>query len=161
MEKERVRAKRIVVGLDGSDGSRRALSWAIDIASALKGEIVAAHAYSFVQYVPLQSDIAPAPVPISEWSEELRKTFEEDWCAPLRQAGLPYRTLFEEGSPASVLMEVARRENADMIVVGSRGYGGFAELLLGSVSHQLAHHATLPVVIIPPERTQRRQPQPP
>jgi nucleotide-binding universal stress UspA family protein len=52
------------------------------------------------------------------------------------------------GSAASVLLETAK--GADLVVVGSRGLGGFAGLLLGSVSHHVAHHATCPVVIVPP-----------
>jgi nucleotide-binding universal stress UspA family protein len=51
--------------------------------------------------------------------------------------------------PARGLMEVAHRENADLIVTGRRGRGGFAELLLGSTSHALTHHAALPIVIVP------------
>ena len=55
-----------------------------------------------------------------------------------------------EGAAASVLVDESR--DAELLVVGSRGHGGFAGLLLGSVSQQCAHHATCPVVIIPRER---------
>ena len=60
-----------------------------------------------------------------------------------------YRTIFEMGSPAPTLINVARREHADLIVTGTRGMGGFKDLMLGSVSHQLVLHATVPVVVIP------------
>jgi nucleotide-binding universal stress UspA family protein len=53
-----------------------------------------------------------------------------------------------EESPAFAIMRLADQEHADMIVVGRRGRGGFTELLLGSVSHQLVHHAKQPLVII-------------
>jgi nucleotide-binding universal stress UspA family protein len=72
-----------------------------------------------------------------------------EWVAPLRDQGVEHRTEVVDGSPASALDKVATRENADLIVVGRRGEGGFAELLLGSVPHALAHHAHRPVVIIP------------
>jgi nucleotide-binding universal stress UspA family protein len=78
-----------------------------------------------------------------------RATFEPDWCAPLAKGRLPYRTLFADGNPVSILMKVGLQERADTIVVGARGLGGFAELLLGSVSHQLAHHASVPLVVVP------------
>jgi nucleotide-binding universal stress UspA family protein len=53
---------------------------------------------------------------------------------------VPYRTIFEDGRAASVIDAVAEREGADLVVVGRRGLGGVAELLLGSVSHELSHH---------------------
>lgn len=80
---------------------------------------------------------------------DIAETLEREWCAPIREAGVPFRSAVETGKPATILMQVADREDARMIVVGSRGIGGFAELLLGSVSHQLAHHARRPLVIVP------------
>jgi nucleotide-binding universal stress UspA family protein len=55
-----------------------------------------------------------------------------------------------EGRPTAVLLEAAR--NADLLVVGSRGHGGFAALLLGSISSQCVHHAPCPVVVVPPRQ---------
>jgi nucleotide-binding universal stress UspA family protein len=73
---------------------------------------------------------------------------ETDACKSLRDSGLPYRTIVEDGRAASVIAAVADRENADLVVVGRRGRGGLAELLLGSVSHELSHHCKRPVVLI-------------
>jgi nucleotide-binding universal stress UspA family protein len=61
-------------------------------------------------------------------------------------AGLEVERVVLEGPPALMLVEAA--EEADLLVVGSRGYGGFTGLLLGSVSQQCAHHAHCPVVIV-------------
>jgi len=72
----------------------------------------------------------------------------------LKQAGIRYRTFFQTDSPAPAptLIAVANDVDADLIVTGSRGLGGFGELLLGSVSHQLVLHAPVPVVVIPADR---------
>lgn len=145
--------KRIVVGLDGSAGSARGLAWAMETAKALEAEIVAVHVFQLVPPVPAFYGLAPIPFS-DDWQAELRKEFENDWCAALKTSGVPYRTIFEMGSPAPTLINVARREHADLIVTGTRGMGGFKELMLGSVSHQLVLHATVPVVVIPAEPEQ-------
>jgi nucleotide-binding universal stress UspA family protein len=83
--------------------------------------------------------------------DELRKQFENEWTAPLKLAGVKYRTIFEAGPPAPTMIAIARDQHPGLIVTGSRGLGGFGELLLGSVSHELVLHAQLPVVVIPAE----------
>ncbi|HVS05813.1 MAG TPA: universal stress protein [Candidatus Dormibacteraeota bacterium] len=150
MERE-MRSRRIVVGLDGSEGSSRALQWVVDTAKPLDAEVVAVHVHHLAAYLPAAMGVTP-PMDTRKWYEELQRAFTQDWCAPLRRAGVRYRPVFDDGTApaASSLMRIAQQEGADMIVVGSRGLGGFAELLLGSVSHQLAHHSPIPVVIVPP-----------
>jgi nucleotide-binding universal stress UspA family protein len=150
MEHE-ARPRRIVVGLDGSEGSGRALQWAVDTAKPLDAEVIAVHVHHVTAYLPAPMGITP-PIDTEEWREELQRAFAQDWCAPLRKAGVRYHAIFDDGTDpaASALMRIAQQEAADMIVVGSRGLGGVAELLLGSVSHQLAHHSPVPVVIVPP-----------
>lgn len=142
--------KRIVVGLDGSAGSARGLAWAIGLAEPLQAEIVAVHVFQLVPQVPAAYGLAPIPFS-NEWQEELRQAFENDWCAPLKKAGVRYRTVFQAGSPAPTLIAIARQEQANLIVTGTGGLGGFKELMLGSVSHQLVLHSTVPVVVIPAE----------
>ena len=142
--------KKILVGLDGSTGSARALAWAIELAKALDGEIVAVHVVERLTPSALGLGLAPIELP-DDWVDDLRSRFENEWTAPLKQSGVRYRTVFETGAPAPTLIAIAREEQPDLIVTGSRGLGGFGELLLGSVSHQLVLHAKLPVVVIPPE----------
>ncbi len=73
-----------------------------------------------------------------------------DWCKALADAGVQHRVvLIEADSAALALMQVAQTEDAELIVTGRRGHGGFAELLLGSTTHQLTHHALRPLVIVP------------
>jgi len=142
--------KKIMVGLDGSAGSARALAWAIELAKALQAEIVAVHVVELLTPSALGVGLAPIALP-DDWVDDLRRRFENEWTAPLKQAGIRYRTVFETGAPASALIAIAHDEHPDLIVTGSRGLGGFGELLLGSVSHQLVLHAQLPVVVIPPD----------
>jgi nucleotide-binding universal stress UspA family protein len=149
MEREQ-RSPRIVIGLDGSPGSTRALQWAIDMAKRLDAEVVAVHVDNPQAYIPAPLGILP-PAETPEQRADLEEAFGTEWCLPLRKAGVRFRAIFEEGTPiGTILIQVALREGADMIVVGSRGHNGVTELLLGSVSHQVAHHSPIPVVIVPP-----------
>jgi nucleotide-binding universal stress UspA family protein len=143
--------RRIVVGVDGSPNSAHALTWAAELAKALGAEVTAVHAVDPRLFTPLIETIGPPPATAvsQEWYDDLRLAFEKDWVAPLRVAGVPYRTVFADGSPALTLCDVAKDEDADLIVVGSRGRGGFAGLVLGSVSTHVTHHAKRPVVVVP------------
>ena len=69
--------------------------------------------------------------------------------APLAPSGIAFRAVVVEGSPAAALIELARKEDVDLVVAGRRGRGGFAELLLGSTTHHLSHHLDRPLVIVP------------
>ncbi len=135
--------ERIVVGVDGSANSIRALEWAIAVARGNRAEILAVHAFR-----PGHGSTA--------WSgdgKEARRqaqiSFEYNWCLPLTHAGLPYRAIFVDGNPVATLVATAVEQHADLIVVGARGLGGFSELLLGSVSQQLASHTPVPLVLVP------------
>jgi nucleotide-binding universal stress UspA family protein len=68
----------------------------------------------------------------------------------LRASGVPVRCRLVEGSAVTALLQAAEDESADLIVVGSRGAGGFSDLHLGSTSHQVALYADRPVTVIPP-----------
>ncbi|HET9847112.1 MAG TPA: universal stress protein [Candidatus Dormibacteraeota bacterium] len=142
--------RRILVGLDGSTGSARALTWAIELATALNAEIIAAHIFQLIPPGVLAYGLTPVTVP-DEWVTDLRRLFENEWTAPLKASGVRYRAIFDEGTPAQRLIGIANDENVDLIVTGNRGLGGFRELVLGSVSQQLVLHAHVPVVIIPAE----------
>lgn len=138
--------ERILVGVDGSDDSRHALEWAVDLAGRLDAEVVAVHALGMLE----QLDPGGEPVPTASHREEIVRVFEQEWCAPLDAAdGVRSRRVIEDGPPAMVLLRVADRDGVDLIVVGSRGVGGFDELLLGSTSTQVMHHTQVPVTVIP------------
>ncbi len=143
------RGKRsIVVGLDRSPGAAAAMAWCCDLAAPLDARVVAVYALPpLLQVIP--PPIGSAPISYSEETKQSSRDDLERWCEPLRAAGIEYETILEEGAAAETLMRIADEHEATMIVVGRRGSGGFAELLLGSVPHQLSHHARRPVVVVP------------
>lgn len=100
------------------------------------------------------------PIPAS-WPEQARRDLLEavheqakknleDWTLPLRTSDVKHRLLVVEGAPAEALLGVTEDEHAVMIVVGRRGLGGFARLLMGSVSYRVVQESAIPVVVIPP-----------
>jgi nucleotide-binding universal stress UspA family protein len=139
-----VKIERIVVGVDGSDNARTALRWAADLARALDAEIVAVHSVGLLerfaagQHQQLDTAIADA-----------RHRFDTDLSVVLDDPEVRSTRLLRDGNPVTVLLSVAEEFDAGLIVVGSRGLGGYPELLLGSTSTQIAQHSTRPVVIIP------------
>jgi nucleotide-binding universal stress UspA family protein len=139
----------IVVAVDGSESAARAVRWTAEHARPLGARVVAVHALEEPVYaVPPMVAVSMGPLP-PEVRTEVRTVLERDWCAPLADAGIEYQAELVDGPPAAAIIRVAQQHDADLVVVGSRGRGGFSELLLGSVSHQLAHHVARPLVIVP------------
>jgi nucleotide-binding universal stress UspA family protein len=138
---------RIVVGVDGSQVSQRALQWAVDEARLWQASLEVVHVWHmpYVGEFPyVGAGFNPATL------EETAQRVLDEMVVRVDTTGLPRPVdrILVCGNAASVLLESAK--GADLVVVGSRGLGGFAGLLLGSVSHHVAHHATCPVVIVPP-----------
>jgi len=139
----------IVVGVDGSEHSQRAIKWCADHARALDASVVVVHVMEQPIYAGNIYPMVP-PIPMSAAQrDELRDVIADDWCKALSEAGVAHRVVLIDGYPAEALMQTATHEHAELIVTGRRGRGGFAELLLGSTSHTLSHHSTCPVVIVP------------
>lgn len=131
---------RMVVGIDGSPSSIRALRWALKQAEATGTEVEAVHAWqipsSFGMAVPIM------PEGWAESAEEsLEKVLEQE-----TDGSVPVKRRVVEGYPAKVLLK--RSEGAELLVVGSRGHGGFVGALLGSVSQHCIQHASCPVVVV-------------
>jgi len=140
---------RIVVGVDGSEHSEAAIKWAVRMAKGMGSEVVAV----FVVAPPVYFDggfLAPVVPPQfdEEWRAGIKNQLEEVWCKSLRDAGVRYRAIMEDGRPASVIAQVAESVSADVIVIGRRGRGGVAEIVLGSVSHELVLHSKRAVLVI-------------
>lgn len=143
-------SRSIVLGLDGSPSSDAALRWCAGSAPALDAEVIAV--YALVPVVPLVPAPMSAAASAVTYDDEMRRQLAREldgWCAPLAAAGVEYRCELVDGAPAEAIMRVADEADAAMIVVGRRGRGGFAELVLGSVPHHLSHHASRPVLVVP------------
>ena len=140
----------IVVGIDGSAESKQALRWAAAEARLRGTTLRVVHAWAFPYFA---SGLGIEPVLDAEVIETGRRLAGELVDGELAElgdgaSGIQVERAVVEGAPAPVLIEAA--EGADLLVVGARGRGGFSGLLLGSVSQQCAHHASCPLVIVPP-----------
>jgi nucleotide-binding universal stress UspA family protein len=140
-------APRIVVGVDGSPSSRTALRWAIRQANFTNGAVDAVLAW---QIPMVLQGYGMAPIYVEEdgsFEENAKKTIETVINEEVEPADSErVRSLVINGHPAEVLLAVAI--GADLLVVGSRGHGEFAQALLGSVSQNCVHHASCPVLIM-------------
>jgi nucleotide-binding universal stress UspA family protein len=135
----------IVVGIDGSSPAERAMTFAADLAETLGAELVVAHATASPE--PLYPPYVEPEVDL-----DTRRAFAEGWCAPLRARGVDHELVVVAGDPRQALPEVVAQRSADLLVVGSRGRGPLATVLLGSVATSLAQQGRSPVTIVPPER---------
>jgi nucleotide-binding universal stress UspA family protein len=137
-------AYRIVVGVDGSESSTRALRWAVRQAQLTGGSVVAVTAWHY----PYNLGVAPVAFDgLSDFESDAKRIQAE---ALAEVSGLAPEVRVEpltaEGHPAEVLLNASK--DADLLVVGSRGHGGFAAALLGSVSLHCVLHAQCPVMVI-------------
>ena len=142
---------KMVVGVDGSEPSQRAVEWCATYAKALGAEVVAVHAVDIPVIVAPATTAFPMYVPQFSTAdrEELGDVARREWCAPLEKASVPFRVVLADGDPPLIIMQTAKEVDADLVVTGKRGRGGFAELVLGSTSHVLSHHLDRPLVIVP------------
>jgi nucleotide-binding universal stress UspA family protein len=142
----------IVVGIDGSHNSSHALEWAMSEAALRNADLTV---------------ITVNSVPASYWSgqpvalagdaervEEIRKLAQEavDKAAATLGDKLPksVKVVAISGFPAKTLIDTSK--GADLMVIGSRGAGGFGSLILGSIASQVVHHSHSPVVVVPTGR---------
>jgi nucleotide-binding universal stress UspA family protein len=138
--------ERVVVGVDGSESSLRALHWAARDAELRGAVLEVVTAWTFPEHAAPLGLIVRVP-----WPEDLMAQAREA-LDTLIERELPGRDKARvhaqviRGSAAAVLLEAAR--DADLLVVGNRGRGAFADLLLGSVGEHCARHAVCPVVVV-------------
>ncbi len=141
--------ERIAVGVDGSDTSRKALEWAYDEAGhhgASLTVVTAWHSPSLPMTPPTGNNV------LEDYGDQPRREALarlEQFTSELvpKDPAVEVHTSVEEGkNPAKVLIE--RTKEVDLLVIGSRGHGGFVGMLLGSVSQHVVAHAECPVVVV-------------
>lgn len=135
--------RRIVVGVDGSESSKAALRWALKQAKFTHSTVDAVTAWRY----PTAYGLAP----MDDGAVDLEGSAKNALAQALNEVSgldpeVPVRPLVTEGHAAEVLLHAA--QGADLLIVGSRGHGGFASAMLGSVSLSCVLHAHCPVVVL-------------
>lgn len=142
---------RILVGVDSSEGSRRALAWACEDAAARGASVEAVTVWRGADDPDMSLEIRSLPsigrhdAALAEKAQRLVEQAVSE--ASSAHLGVPIELLVLEGDPAETLCR--RAEGADLLVVGARGHSSFPGLLLGSVASKCVHHSPRSVVIVP------------
>ena len=142
----------ILLCSDGSEYSLKAARAAAEIAQKFDSQILLLHVYNPsvvpVPFTGLPESVMVAEGDITPYVQELHSSVEKTTGAVLEEARQRYRCRREIGHPIDRIVAVAKDIKADLIVLGSRGLGGWHSYLLGSVSDGVLHHAHCPVLIV-------------
>jgi nucleotide-binding universal stress UspA family protein len=135
--------QRIVVGVDGSPNSLRAVEWCAELAGVTNALVIAvAVKEPFMEWTTESSP--------DNWRRDVEKQIDE-WVAPITAAGIEVEHVAQRDlHPADGLLGVSSARGGDVLVIGARGAGGFSGLRAGGVAMKVLHRASLPVVLVPP-----------
>lgn len=151
--------KKILVAVDGSEYSRRALDYAMELAKKFRGSITLVHVYSATVPVVTSMDTMSGPsitppvssemaAKITEEAEKRGRRVLDEAEKLVKSRGVSVDSILVEGDAVREIVRLAKEKNVELIVSGHRGQGRLREVLLGSVSEGLSHKATCPVLII-------------
>lgn len=146
--------KKIIVSTDGSQDSRKAIDAAIFLAKQNTSELIVVHVVS--EALPAQYAPIGINEPVADYSsyfsaiEQKGKKLVDETVEMARKAGISAKgqVLRTISSTVEAILEISDKEHVDLIVVGTRGLGGFRKLLLGSVSSGIVAHATCSVLVV-------------
>ena len=136
----------ILVLIDGSDNSFRALDAALLLSEKLGSNISVIHVMEEVPITHIGSEKI-----LNELLEAYKKENQDILlkCSEIaNQKGLTIKTFLLQGNPASVILDYNKKKKFDLVIMGSRGLGKFKELILGSVSSKIVHHSSCAVLLI-------------
>lgn len=144
-------SRTILFATDGSEQSKRVEEIILDVAD--EGDaVIVLHVVPELRGFSVSDEIDP--INLEEELTEASRNITEDPASRLRQAGLNTETNMVHGDPGEIICNAAEDRNADYIFMGRRGRGTAGELLLGSVSHYVIHHANCPVMVSSPETSE-------
>ena len=137
---------KILVPVDGSDNSYRALDAALFLSEKLGSNITVLHVMEQVPITHIESQKL-----LSELLENYKKENQDilSKCLEIaRKKGVTINTILLQGNPASIILDFSKKEKYDIVIMGSRGMGKFKELILGSVSSKIVHHSPCGILLI-------------
>jgi nucleotide-binding universal stress UspA family protein len=140
--------KRILIATDGSDKSKLAAKEGIELAKALGSEVIALYV---VNEIVVASAVRQLGADKKQVEDKLQTAGEKavgEIGKMGQEAGVNVEPVIRMGAPANVVIDVARTENADLIVMGSHGESGVSKLLIGSVVQKVLYWATNPVLVV-------------
>jgi nucleotide-binding universal stress UspA family protein len=144
---------RILVAIDGSEHAQRALDEAVDLAQLSNARLTVMTVQQKPSTLLVGGPVVP-PVDMRGLDETLQREHEQLLEGAIEQVpeDVSVTKVLAQGSPASAIVEQARKDGNDLIVLGSRGRGEVASMLLGSVSHQVLQRSTAPVLVVHVDR---------
>lgn len=143
--------KKILVCTDGSENAEHAGKTAAELAWKFGAEVTLLNVVNPAPLVApyvMAVEAAPNTEAILQYAEESQQAVLCKATPPFEQEGIKLKIRAEMGQPVDTILSVAEEEKSDLIVMGSRGLGGFKRLMLGSVSDGVLHHAHCPVLIV-------------
>lgn len=143
--------KSILVGVDFSEGSERALEQAVTLALGLRARVHVVHVYEPIAMVAPEAVLLTGEVQGQmEAERQQRTTMLAEWAQRLVGDRVPCVTHVIDGASLDGMLEEIRRVKPELVVVGSHGRGALMRMLMGSVSTALCHRSPVPVVVVPP-----------
>ncbi len=142
--------QHILLAVDGSEHGMLAAKAAGEIAKKFDSKLTFLTVFDPPQVYPVTplDTMLDFPEKLITIGEEAQEAVERNTGKVLEESGIPYNSLRAIGHPADQIIQTAKQENVDLIVMGSRGLGGWQSLFLGSISDSVLHHAHCPVLII-------------
>lgn len=155
---------KILVAIDDSASSKRAFETAVELSKALDAELILVHALDVFDPASPQHPIIPVDHYSMQLDKIVQENYEKEWRAfaehsealikqkqtQAEAAGIRASYNMPYGRPGPAICKAAKTAQADLIIVGSRGRSGLQELVLGSVSNYIMHHATCSVTVVHP-----------
>jgi nucleotide-binding universal stress UspA family protein len=139
--------QRILVPVDFSENARAVLEWAAHLAEEHASRVVLLHVY----HLPVEfQQLEGAYLPPDFWSNVKNEAEQQigRYAADLRGRGIEVEALVREGYPATVIIEEAESQGADLVVIGTHGHTGLKHLLLGSIAERVVQKAPCPVLTV-------------